>query len=481
MSSLRGRLGWGLGGALALLQILLACLLFSFVRFVLYAEFDRSLEEKARLFAAGTETLADGNLEFEVVEARMPEFWPGPGASHAQLWRDSGEVVFRSPSLNGKDLLPAPPGVTLQFGDVPITGGRPERMVTFEFRPHPDLDSVPPINVSTIKPLRLAYAVSRGSLERSVTRIFAGVLFAALLLSACVVLGIRLAIEVGLRPLGRIAAEASAMMPQELSQRFSLPGLPNELIPIAQRLNGLLDRLEGAFHRERRFTADAAHELRTPVAELRTLAEVGLMEMAGSDSASRAYLEDVLAIARQLERLITGLLALARLEQARLDEEGRAIDLVARMAQSLQKQGLQSLRPDIQLDLELPASAIVVAREELIGILLDNVIANLTAHTAPDGHATIALEREGETWLLRAVNDASGLTEDDLSHCIEAFWRKDAARGGEHSGLGLALVSESARLLCARLSIKLVNASQFCIEVHLRAHESSVVPQQPVA
>lgn len=474
MSSLRARLGWGLGGSLALLQLVFACLLFFFVRYVLYVEFDRSLEEKARLFAAGTEMLSDGKLEFEVVEARMPEFWPGSGASYAQLWREGGEVVFRSPSLNGNDLLSNPPGAVLEFRDVTVAAGRSQRMVSFDFRPHPDLDSVPAIDASTIKPLRLAFAVSRESLERSITRVFTSLLFAALILSGCVILGIRLAIALGLRPLEKIAAEATAIMPQELLQRFSLTGLPDELLPIAQRLNGLLERLHGAFLRERRFTADAAHELRTPVAELRTLAEVGLMELGETNTASRAYLEDTLAIARQLERLITGLLALARLEQGRLEGERTEIDLVARIAQTLQKQGLESVRTDIQLNLDLPSTAVVIAREDLIGILLDNVIANLAAHTAPQGRATITLRREGQAWLLRVVNDAMGLNEEDLAHCTEAFWRKDSARGGEHSGLGLALVNESARLLKTRLAIRLIEASQFCIEMHISPNESLV-------
>jgi two-component system sensor histidine kinase QseC len=112
-----------------------------------------------------------------------------------------------------------------------------------------------------------------------------------------------------LRPLSSLAKRAETIHASSLQLRFPTDNIPVELLPIAQRLNDLLARLEASFAREQRFSADVAHELRTPIAELRTLAEVALK---WPDDVNQAALKEALNIALQMESVATGLMALAR-------------------------------------------------------------------------------------------------------------------------------------------------------------------------
>src|ERR1700683_4484395 len=119
-----------------------------------------------------------------------------------------------------------------------------------------------------------------------------------------------LAVRRGLRPLRQLGTEADGIDAGSLDHRFSREELPRELVPIAQQFNSLLERIDEAFVRERRFTSDAAHELRTPIAELRRLAEVAL-KWPDRSEAERNY-RDVWEVAEHMESLVATLLAIAR-------------------------------------------------------------------------------------------------------------------------------------------------------------------------
>jgi two-component system sensor histidine kinase QseC len=142
---------------------------------------------------------------------------------------------------------------------------------------------------------------------------------AVILLSILVAL---LTVRQGLRPLTAIAGEIAAVRETDLATRIAAEDVPGELLPIKERLNDLLSRLEAAFNRERRFTADVAHELRTPLAGIRSTIEVTLSR--GRDQKEyKTALSDCLAIMENMQTMVNNLLMIARLDacQAALRRE----------------------------------------------------------------------------------------------------------------------------------------------------------------
>jgi len=135
----------------------------------------------------------------------------------------------------------------------------------------------------------------------------------------------------GLKSLGRLANQAGQITASSLDTRFDLAHVPDELQPIYEKLNDLLGRLDDAFGRERRFTANVAHELRTPVAELRALSEVALRWPGDEKSAAQSFRE-VSTITRRMESVVTTLLALARSEAGASQATTASVDLSAEAA-----------------------------------------------------------------------------------------------------------------------------------------------------
>jgi two-component system sensor histidine kinase QseC len=242
-----------------------------------------------------------------------------------------------------------------------------------------------------------------------------------------------------------VADHCASIDATRLSLRLPEEGLPPELKPICTRLNDLLSRLNSAFTRERRFTADAAHELRTPIAELRSIAEVALKWPDDSESCVRG-LRDALDIAEQMETLVTTLLSLARSG----DQEARVVlqpvflhDVVAQCVRVLEKPiGSRAVEIDV------PADAFVMAEPSLLTSVLTNLLANAGEYARGDAAIRCIATRRAGGWTFSIENPCAKLEGEDLGHLFEPFWRRDHSRtDGGHAGLGLALVAAYCRLM----------------------------------
>jgi signal transduction histidine kinase len=258
----------------------------------------------------------------------------------------------------------------------------------------------------------------------------------------------------GLRPLDQVAAQAMRIDAGSLHSRFRLEGLPAELHPIAARLNDLLERLSAAFERERRFSADVAHELRTPIAELRALAEVALLSPGSQD---RRPFEDVLAATLQMENLVTALLSLARCESGRQPVTLEPIALGEALREAWAPLAARARARKLRVD-QAPCDVVVSADRLLLSSILGNLLANAVEY-APAGGTVGWTLNEGAAVELVVSNSNDTLEAADLAHVFEPFWRKDAARAdGTHGGLGLSLVAAFARLIDAEVRLELVAA-----------------------
>lgn len=458
--------------------------LFAFVRHALVQQFDEALRGRANAFAAMSEheskgALAQGepspdagtvSVEFDFVERSVAEFEASADPLYYQVWDAQGAVLARSPSTAGSDLhyprlLPA----SIGFLDIPLPDGRRGRSIYLWFSPWSEVEKETVETRTADTPrLLLALARSRESLDATLRILLLGFVATAGVLALGTAAIVRLAIVRGLRPLDAISREAARIEADTLDQRFDTHGLPAELRPIGERLNEGMARLGASFQRERRFTSNAAHELRTPVAELRALAEDGLRNC--SVPAYRAFEEhfrDALDIAVQVERLLTALLGLARGQAQELCARAEPIDLVRSVQTAWNAHKADAAARTLAVDWQLPDHAEVHADRSLLKSVLENLFANAVRYTPRGGTVRISAEACPDGMVLLVVNPAPDLTADDLPRFFEPFWRKDSARS-DHArlGMGLSIARCYAELMGGALEAQLTQEN--CVELRLR-------------
>ena len=369
-----------------------------------------------------------------------------------QLWDDSGRTVARSESLgrrrelewrDGRPDRPARWNLTLPNGE-------PGRAVAFAFEPAREEGAREKLQA------RLVVASERENLDETLWELLglsAGC--GALLVGATLVI-IPLVLRRGLRPLDRLGEETLRIDAASLATRLPSADLPAELRPIAARLNELLARLERSFERERRFSADLAHELRTPLAELRSLAECALK---WPETRSPSTDRDTLAIALQMETLVTQMLALARGDQGQLaaNLEPVAIEPLLREIWRPFAAGAAARNLGVTFGLE-PVRA--PADPSLLRSILVNLCANAVEHTPPGGSIHLACTSAAGRATIEVSNTVAGLEPADVDRMFDRFWRKEAARGGPHLGLGLPLAQSFASAMGWALAARLEPADR---------------------
>ncbi len=239
-----------------------------------------------------------------------------------------------------------------------------------------------------------------------------------------------------LRPIGQITAAARRIQATSLSDRIALTGPQDELKTLADTFDEMLERLDTSFTAQRQFVADASHELRNPLAVIRTNADVALQEE-GVPAEVQTRIEAVRRAADRMRRLVDDLLALARLELATgqradidlaavVDEVRDELDPLARA------HGLR-LRASAQRDLHVHGD------REALKRALANLLDNAFRHSPEHGAVRLAAERRNGWAVLTVADDGPGLTAAEQEHVFERFWRSDASRSRESGGTGLGL------------------------------------------
>jgi len=233
-----------------------------------------------------------------------------------------------------------------------------------------------------------------------------------------------------LRPVERMRAELARITAADMTSRVPPPETGDEIARLAETMNATLDRLADAAERQRRFVADAAHELRSPLAGLRNTVEVAL---AHGDSADPQVLR---ATIERLHRLTDDLLLLARLERT-APAAGKPVDLTA-IADELAGERRYRVPPEERIVVDAAEPALVTGREEELARLLGNLLDNACRYARDRITVTVAKPKPG--WVRVVVrDDGPGIPEADRERVFERFARVDEARDRGHGGAGLGL------------------------------------------
>lgn len=434
MNTIRQRLTCRLFAGWTLVLIVGGSLAYGAMHAALTHQFDEILRAKAVNLSTIAEQ-RDGRIEMDPAEQFLREFDTNAGAGFFQIWNADGRVLVRSKSLRNGN-LPKRFGnlQTPVMWNMPLPDGRAGRAIGFAFKPLIDGELLP--SSKSFNAI-LVVAVGREDLDRplSILRwVMAG--SCVLILSLTAIIVPRL-LRRELAPLNRLADQASQISANTLSTRFSMEKMPGELAPIGSRLNDFLQRLEMAFERERQFSNDLAHEFRTPIAELRSFAELAIK---WPDSRDAETDRNVLAIALQMESVINRLLAIARGEQGQEAHTLETINLTGLVESVWQAFEGQAMARQLTLQKHIVAPLVLRTDPVLLRSILTNLISNAVEYAPSRTCVRLQSEVSNGHFALHVINEVENLSRNDLPHFFERFWRKDLARtGSSHSGLGLPL------------------------------------------
>ncbi len=499
MRSLRGRLRARVLGVSALVFVVAATAAYLGVRSLLYAQFDRALTAKATSLATLVKYRGGGAIDFDFADEFMPEFERAEDPEFFSLWRADGRILERSRSARGRAF--EPPDATWDTAscrDVALPDGRPGRAIVLRFLAQLDTADRPPTPAGRAEGRgrlvdaagpdaaapdaderrRVTLVVARGidDISRPLAAFLVGLLAVGAAMVGGAAAAIELAVRRGLRPVVDLRDEVERIDASRLGTRVPVEPLVAELWPIGRTLNDLLARLQAAFERQGRFTSSAAHELRNPIAELRAVCEVALREPA-IEPGSRRALEEALAVAGHMERIVSALLGLARADgdpgapPAAESAPVRAIirEVFGPLEEKATARGLSCA-------LDLPGDAVVRTDPALLRVILANVLENAVEYTPDGGRIRLACATDASTVTIEVANTSPLRDPALLPRVFEPFWRRDPGTGAaSHAGLGLPLAQRLAQSLGGSLEADLTSGGDLVMTLRLEKGSSTFV------
>ena len=429
MTSLRLRLLWALLPLLVIVSAAAAGGAYMFMSQRLTAAYDLDLGDIARALVPHLR-MSTGGVALEFSEL-----------ADTVLRSDSSDQIFyqvrdaRGHLVAGDAELPAPPafaGNAPQYWNAERRG-RPIRAAAIE------------ANVAG-SPVTIVAAETTHKRERAARDALVSALGPVMLLSAAAVLAVLLGVQSGLRPLDRVRDEIQERSHVDL-RPFDEAHVVDELRPLVRELNRMFERMQDAQSTQARFIANAAHQLRTPIAGL-----VTQLNLARADAPeSRAHVESAFEAATRLARLAQQILSLAAADPisnpARRNE---ACDLAAVVRDHADQWTRAAMARGVEMEFDLQAAS-VRGDALLIGELGSNLVDNAARYGART--VRVATRAEASAAIVEVCDDGPGIPPDQRTRIFERFHRLDN-HSTEGSGLGLAIVSEIAQRHGAAIEVR---------------------------
>jgi signal transduction histidine kinase len=269
----------------------------------------------------------------------------------------------------------------------------------------------------------------------------------AFMLTAAMLSGIWLANR-AMRPVAQIARTARSIGEGDLSRRINL-GTRDELGELSSVFDSMLDRLETAFERQKRFVADAGHELRTPLSIISLESERALSSTRSADDYKQS-LSVVQTECGYMARLVDDLLALAKADSGEAQRPAELVDLGDVAVEAMERYAPLAAGRGVSLSAgELP-EVLVRGDRAALATAVGNLVGNAVKYTGPGGHVSVALAADGKDATVRVADDGPGIPEEKLGRVFDRFYRVDESRSEADgipagSGLGLAIVKAIAQ------------------------------------
>lgn len=376
---------------------------------------------------------------------------PNPDLFQAWLHERGTPIPQKSPALILKPDLPriAVPGTAVVFADYTLWDGRPARLCSRVFLPRklkPDLDDLEVHLVVGRDLVALQHTLAR--VQRFLVKMGLAVLAAVLVVSWLI-------IRRGVKPVISLTHQIEHMPLAEAGSHFALPGGPTELQPVVGRLNALMDRVSDAIEHERQFANNAAHELRNPLAAIRSSIELALSRTRKPEE-YEAMLESLLHSQQGMQRIVDHLLLLARLESGHRQSE--FVTEPAVLGRMLKKSWLNCVDLTAEKKLRVTwqvadAETEIVLALSLASIVITNLMENAASYAPAGGEVRIHASLGDGLCRMSVENTNPGLRAEQLEDTFAPFWRADPNASGHrgNAGIGLALCRRICQTLGGRI------------------------------
>jgi two-component system OmpR family sensor kinase/two-component system sensor histidine kinase QseC len=410
MTSIRTRLLVSLLATFALGALVVAAVAYRNVLHETEALFDYqlrqmalSLRDQGEISAAQAGALGDEDFDFVV-----------------QIWTADGRSIYASRAHSN-----LPSRAVLGFADVDVAG---QLWRTYSVASRERV-------IQVAQPLRIRRFVATQAALRSVVPLLVMAPLLAVLMGWLVTRA--------LRPLRRLAQDVRSRDAEALTA-LPLAGLPDEVAPLVQALNALLQRLDAAFGTQRAFVADAAHELRSPLTALKL--QIGLLQRSGDETARRAALEALAAGVDRAARLVEQLLALARSEPGAPAAAFERLSFSELVRQAIADTVPYALSRGSTLELDAEDALLLEGDRAALATLVRNLADNAVRYAPPGSAVQVRVQREGALARLDVDDAGPGIPPADRERVFDRFFRRGgaAAEAAAGSGLGLAIVKSVA-------------------------------------
>jgi signal transduction histidine kinase len=250
--------------------------------------------------------------------------------------------------------------------------------------------------------------------------------------------------SIALTPIEQIRRAAERITAERLDERIPSQGPADEIGRLINVLNATFERLQGSFEQAARFSADASHQLKTPIAILRA----GIDEILDKDGMSpdqRERVADLLQQTRRLTSVAENLLLLSRADTGRLSLRGTSLELRKLLDGSLEDARILGEKSNLEIEARLPETLPIIGDRDMISLTLQNLVENAVKYNRPGGKILLSAKKSAEGVQICVGNSGQGIPAERAPHIFKRFYR---ARGDEQTpghGLGLSIARELAR------------------------------------
>lgn len=402
--------------------------LFLLLRERLYQNFDEQLADQAALTLASVRTEGGVPRLPDTDTAGVPvDYVVRLVNAEGAVILDTGEEIGGPGVADLGDEIDAALGGDTHYSVHPVEDGETLRMVSVPVRREPGGDIAGVLQVGR----------DRAEIDEPLTELRRLLLLALPVMLAATAAGGYLLAARALAPVDEIAGLAARFDVDALHERLDLDLPDDELGRLARTFDGMLLRIEDAFERQRRFIADAAHELRTPLAMMRSEIDLALHRPRAPEEYRQA-LRSLDGDVERLTSLVARLLTLARADAGAVVVQRSAIDLAATIHVVLDHYRRPAERAGIAL-VDESATVVAMADEDLLVQALVNLIDNALAHTPAGGRIAFGCRQDSGQARLWVEDTGSGIPTAQHPHVFDRFHRVDAGRARQHGGVGLGL------------------------------------------
>ncbi|MEZ5425769.1 MAG: ATP-binding protein [Pyrinomonadaceae bacterium] len=432
-------------GVLALVLILFAVLTYLLINYTLQNQTNRTLKEIAEVF----ETTAKSELEDEDKITDIVNTDEAVRDATVELGFRNYQVMVFSPDKNliaGTKIPNGANQISLQTAQKQIenhSSGAPSGFSDFEIDGEAFRLFFYPFSLAN-KNYRLVVFHSLNDQNEIMLRVqYAFFISVPLALLIAGFGGFFLA-KKSLAPISQMSRKAEAITAKNLHERLPVKNERNELGLLASKFNELLSRLDASFEQQRRFMADASHELRTPVAIVRGEAEVILRKERREEAEYRESFSIVQSEAERMTRIIGDLFTLARADigQQPLQKENLYLDEV--LSEAIKAFRTVARKRNVGIECKISDEMIFSGDAQLLGRLFSNLLDNALKHARSS--VKVSAEKRGNSYFIDISDDGEGISESHQPHIFERFYRADKARSrqenaivGSGAGLGLSI------------------------------------------